>query len=203
MKKIEGFWWPDYVGETWKHALRHVTSIEWALEHCWSYRTAVQAGGNIGLWPSRLATRFQRVLTFEPDAASRACLQVNVPLHVEIHREVLGDALGTCAIKHRGLGSHRVVDGQTCDVVPLDSFNLADVDLIQLDVEGYEWHALMGAEETVRASRPMIQVELRTFSEKYGHSSSVILDLLRSWTYVEVSRQSGPDVVFFPQERVG
>lgn len=201
MKHIAGIWWPDDIGERWHHSIQHVVSLDWALGHCAQYRTAVQAGGNIGLWPRRLADRFQRVLTFEPDNDSRACLQLNVPSHVEVRMEALGDYFGKCAIKHRGVGSHRVVDGGKVDVVPLDSFNLPDVDLLQLDIEGYEWHALKGAEWTVTHNRPLIQLELRDFTAKYGHSDQEIRDLLTAWEYVQVSQQPGSDVVFLPKER--
>jgi len=202
VKQIEGLWWPDDVGEKWQHSLRHVESLTWALEHCLHYRTAVQAGGNIGLWPRRLAERFQRVLTFEPDDDSRACLERNVPKNVEVHMEALGDYFGKCAIKHKSLGSHRVDVGLGVDLVPLDSFNLSDVDLIQFDIEGYEWHALMGAEWTVKANRPLIQLELRDFSEKYGHSVGDIRELLERWDYAQVSQQPGSDFVFLPKERI-
>ena len=202
MKLIEGFYWPEDVGEKWQHALRHVLSLDWALEHCLQYRTAVQAGGNIGVWPAKMAERFQRVVTFEPDDDSRACLERNVPKHVDVHMEALGDYFGKCAVKHKSLGSHRVDVGIGVDVVPLDSFNFSDVDLLQLDIEGYEWHALMGAEWTVKHNRPVIQLELRDFAEKYGHSTADIRGILTRWNYVEVSRQPGSDFVFLPQERV-
>jgi len=202
VKQIEGFFWPDDVGDKWQHSVQHVRSLDWALEHCQRYRTAVQAGGNIGLWPAKMAERFRRVITFEPDDEFRICLEQNVPSHVEVHMEALGDYFGKCAIKHRGLGSSRVVDGGRVDVVPLDSFNLSDVDLIQLDIEGYEWHALMGAEWTVKHNRPVIQVELRDFVEKYGHSTAEIREVLTRWNYVQVSNQPGSDFVFLPQERV-
>ncbi len=201
MKEIAGIFWPDNVGEQWHHSVQHTHSLDWALAHCANYRTAIQAGGNIGLWPRKMAERFQRVLTFEPDNQYRACLTKNVPKNVEVRMEAVGDYFGKCAIKHRSLGSSRVVDGGSVDVVPIDSFNVSDVDLIQLDVEGYEWHALMGAEWTVKHNRPLIQLELRDFTQKYGHSVEDVREILTRWRYVEVSRQPGSDFVFMPQER--
>lgn len=202
MKQIEGIYWPDDVGESWLHALQHLRSLEWALEHCTQHRVAIQAGGNCGLWPRRMAEVFTRVITFEPDHISRECLLKNVPKHVEVRTEAVGDYFGACAIKHRGLGSHRVVEGGVVHVVPIDSFNLTEVDLLQLDVEGYEWHALKGAEWTIRTNRPVIQIELRDFTQKYGRSVSEVQSLLHDHQYVEVSRQPGSDVVYLPVERI-
>ena len=89
MIAIEGLYWPDDVGTKWRHSLRHVRSLEWAIARCKRRRTAVQAGGNIGLWPRRLAHSFDRVITFEPDDISRECLACNVPSNVEVRAEAL------------------------------------------------------------------------------------------------------------------
>lgn len=194
--QIQGLYWPDSVGEDYRHALAHVHGVEWAIEHCPTRRTAVQAGGNIGLWPRRLAEVFDRVITFEPDEASRACLARNVPESVTVCPEALGDVAGACGIKHRGLGSHRVVNGNDVRVTTIDSLNLETLDYLQLDVEGYEWHALAGAVSTIRRCRPVIQVELRDFTEKYGQTDAAVRELLQGLGYTQVSAQSGSDYVF-------
>ncbi len=198
MRQINGFCWPDDVAEKWRHSLRHVQSLDWTLKRCRRRRTAVQAGGNMGLWPRRMAEAgFQRVLTFEPDEMSRICLEKNVPPHVEVFSCALGAAPGSCAIKHRSLGSHQVVEGEAgVNVVPLDSFGLMAVDLLQLDVEGYEWHALVGAAETIARSQPLIHLELRGFTEKYGHSDEEVRELLGSFGYREIKALPGNDFVF-------
>jgi len=194
--QIEGLWFPDDVGESWRHALQHVQSVEWAVAHVPQHRVALQAGGNVGLWPRRLAARFGRVLTFEPDPVSRACLQANVPASVEVHAEALGSAPGRCAIKHRGLGSHRVVEGTEVTITTVDALELEVLDFLQLDIEGYEHHALLGAQKTLRRCRPMVQVELRGFTSKYGTTTQETEALLASLGYQRVSRQSGSDHVF-------
>lgn len=196
MIQIHGLYWPDTTGETWRHAMEHLRSVEWAIAHCLHRSVAVQAGGNVGLWPRRLAEVFAHVITFEPDAISRACLARNVPPSVNVYASALGDVAGVCGIKHRGLGSHRVVDGQDVPVMTIDSLNLETCDFIQLDVEGYEWHALKGAEATIARCRPVIQVELRDFTEKYGKTDHAVRMMLKGFDYREVSRQSGSDVVF-------
>lgn len=196
MTQIHGLWWPDDVGTKWKHSLKHVRSVEWAITHCARRRTAVQAGGNMGLWPRRLAEAFARVVTFEPDAISRACLQRNVPPSVEVRTEALGAVPGWCAMAHSSLGSHHVEDGQAVEVTTIDALGLTDLDFLQLDIEGYEWHALAGAVATIQSCRPLIQVELREFTARYGKSDSDVRTLLASLGYQEVAQQPGNDVVF-------
>ena len=196
MIQHQGLWWPTDVGEKYKHALMHVGSIEWAIKYCRRRRTAVQAGGNVGLWPRRLAESFQRVITFEPDSVSRECLAMNVPASVDVRPFALGAASGTCGLQHRSLGSHRVVDGQDVPVTTVDSLDLNDLDFLQLDVEGYEWHALVGAVDTIERCHPVIQVELRNFTDRYGQTDAEVRQILKGFGYREVSRQQGSDVVF-------
>lgn len=192
----DGLWWPDDVGSSWLHAVGHANSAEWAIARCQHRRTAIQAGGNVGLWPRRMAARFTRVITFEPDAASRACLMRNVPKNVTVCREVLGAVAGTCAVKHRGLGSHRVVEGDDHEVITIDSLQLPHVDLVQLDIEGYEWHALAGARDTLARCHPLVQVELRGHTGKYGKTDAAVRELLAEHGYQQVSQQQGSDFVF-------
>lgn len=196
MTQINGLFWPDDVGEAYKHALLHVKSVEWAIANAGHRRVALQAGGNVGLWPRRLAKHFARVITFEPDPISRACLEKNVPASVEVHEEALGQVVGRCAVKHRGLGSHRIVDGDTVPMTTIDSLGLEALDYLQLDIEGYEHHALTGAIETLKRCRPLVQVELRGFTTKYGTTIEETTQFLKWLGYRSVSRQSGSDVVF-------
>jgi hypothetical protein len=41
-----------------------------------------------------------------------------------------------------------------------------------LDIEGYEYHALRGAVETIRRCRPVIQLELKGIGDQYGMPES-------------------------------
>lgn len=200
MIQREGLWFPDNVPlEKWDFSFRHVKSLEWSLANVKNKRrrTALQAGGNVGLWPRRMAQVFARVLSFEPDAPSRECLIANVPDNVEVHAKALGDVAGTCLVKRCSTGSHRVIPGEDVPVVTIDSLGLIDLDFLQLDIEGYEWHALTGAAETIARCRPqLIQVELRQHTVKYGKSPELVRELLASHGYAQVSQQRGSDFVF-------
>lgn len=197
MKQIQGIWWPDDVGEKWQHSFDHLASLEIGLKLCTTRRTAVQAGGNIGLWPRRMAEVFQRVVTFEPDLASLECLMRNVPASVRVSASALGAADGWCDIKHKSLGSHRVVEGAgQIPVTTIDSLNLFDVDYLQLDIEGYELHALQGAVRTIERSHPLIHLELRGFTEHFGKTDAQVRELLEQLNYREVRSAPGSDFIF-------
>lgn len=200
MIQIEGIFWPDDVGSKWQHSMQHVGSIEWAIAACKERRVAIQAGGNIGLWPRRLAESFDHVLTFEPEPISRACLEQNVFKNVMVSAAALGDRIGTCSINRKSLGSHKVGEGDTVEMITIDSLGLDCLDLLQLDVEGYEWHALMGGMETIQECRPVIQVELRNkVSSHFGKSDTDVRQLLASLDYTLATERPGSDFVFVPK----
>lgn len=69
-------------------------------------------------------------------------------------------------IRHTGGGSHIITDatteGHRPQVVPLlsiDQFQIEDLSLLQLDVEGYELPVLEGAIGTIRSQTPVIVIE--------------------------------------------
>ena len=203
MLKIAGYHWPDDVGGSWEHSLRHVKSLDYAISICKQRRVAVQAGGNMGLWPLRMSDSFEQVHTFEPHVGARECCAANLEgrSNVILHPNALGDRPSKVQMLTKGLGSHCVAqekreDKAWVDVVTIDGLGLSNVDLIQLDVEGYEWHALLGGWETVKRWRPVIQMEFRGFTKKYGQSDDNIDSMLTDIGYKLVSRQPGSDVVY-------
>ena len=63
----------------------------------------------------------------------------------------------------------------------LDSFELREVDLIKIDVEGWELPVVHGAVETLRKWRPIVVCEQKGNDELgYGHQPQAALHFLRS-----------------------
>lgn len=201
MIQVNGLHWPDDVKPSAiPHALEHVKGLDASLRLCLAKkrtRTAVQAGGNVGLWPRRMAQVFSRVITFEPDDKSRECLLWNVPDSVMVMDEALGDAPGRCSVAHRSLGSHRVTDGDDIAVTTIDALALDDLDLLQLDIEGYEGVALRGASATIARCKPIIHLELRDgFGDRYGCSVADVREWLKNRGYRQVASAPGSDFIF-------
>ena len=60
----------------------------------------------------------------------------------------------------------------------LDSYNFTDVDIIKIDVEGYEVPLLHGAKQTILSNRPWIQIEANKAGLRYGRPKTEIAKVL-------------------------
>lgn len=67
----------------------------------------------------------------------------------------------------------------------LDSYNFTDVDIIKIDVEGYELNVLEGASNTIANNRPIVQVEcVETQPRAFGKTIQDLFDYFNSRNYV-------------------
>lgn len=65
----------------------------------------------------------------------------------------------------------------TVTVNTLDSYKFENVDIIKVDVEGYEFPVLKGAEQTIRNCRPVVQLEMvETQAKHFGYTPQDIAD---------------------------
>jgi FkbM family methyltransferase len=121
------------------------------------------------------------VFAFEPHPESFACAQwtalLNGLTNVDMRNAALGEAKKSAPMrtlengKAIGGASHILLgdrnyeriqrDVISVSVVTIDEIlpPVADVGIIQLDIEGYEKYALLGAVNTIRKDRPIIILE--------------------------------------------
>ena len=156
-----------------------VAHLDLAMPFVKQRRCAIQAGGNLGLYPRMLVERygFAHVVTFEPDETNMRCLDANtaqVAAKVTRYQAGLGVKAGKApwsrASEHKP-GWHKIapvgcrpkyVHGEV-DLVAIDEVSLPagheEIDFISLDIEGSELEALKGAERTIARCRPVILFE--------------------------------------------
>ena len=127
---------------------------------CRSFRTAIQAGGNMGVWPWLLASRFQKVITAEPEPDCLRCLLENIKdlPNVAVVPYALGEFAGRGNIVYvpANMGAQFVQAAPTgeVEITTIDRMGILDCDLIYLDIEGAEGPALRGAVDTIARCRP-------------------------------------------------
>lgn len=195
-----------------KWSTRDLTSIDAVMKLVTGRRMCVQAGGNIGIFPKYLSRFFDEVWSFEPSPSSFTKMKRNCPERnvVKINR-ALGDRTDCVSLAcrrrdgkrgtvHAGLtfvDREAPVSGTTADMVPLDSYHFAALDLLYLDLEGYEYFALKGAESSIRQHRPVISVEINRNCGFYDVEPEQIRQLIRGLGY-QFALQTQSDEVFVP-----
>ena len=143
----------------------------------------VHAGAYFGDFLPALSTRCSdgsKIWAFEPNSENFRCakktLEINGIVNVELMRAGLGAERGSSRIKvtdnkGRALGGGSRITlnlesnsqgSEPIDIVTVDEVVgvRRSVSIVQLDVEGHEKEALMGALETIRRCRPILILEV-------------------------------------------
>lgn len=201
--------WERFVGSDacLKWSFRDLRQLDQTLLLVPGRKVAVQAGGNLGLFPKRLAEEFEEVITFEPDAKLYAAMRINAPeRNIRSIRAALGEERTPISMRcsRRDPSGRAVHEGLThvsgAGAIPqmrLDDLNLPACDLIYLDIEGYELFALRGAEQTIHRHRPVIGVENNRASTYYGVERETIQEWIVSKNY-KLSFKLNSDEVYIP-----
>lgn len=172
MKQVGNWWFPDFDSHCHKVVASTVGDMDKAIPLCKKFDCAVQAGGNVGIWARYLAERFETVWSFEPGFHNFECMRKNVT-GVNIIHAGLGNECGTGALDYlphekNNCGAWHTVPGAQFAVLTIDSLHLSACDLIILDTEGNEPEILEGAKKTIASHRPVLMVEDKGLSDKYG-----------------------------------
>jgi FkbM family methyltransferase len=146
----------------------------------------VDVGANIGCYSILAAAAGARVIAFEPAPPAFAQISLNVRLNdlggrVEIRREAVGRAPGVVTLTtNQGTVNHVATTqdlGPTTEVAiaALDSLAPERPVLLKVDVEGYEFEAIGGAEALLRGpDLQAIVIELNGSGERYGFDEEAI-----------------------------
>lgn len=205
-----GWKWSTFRGSTLglKWNRRNLASLAAVLELVPRRRVAVQAGGNLGIFPKALSAVFTTVYTFEPSPDLFRLLMTNAPEpNIIKFQAALGDApklVGLSRERRDGKpatheGITHVAGAGVFPTLPLDAFRFPVCDLLYLDVEGYELFTLWGAKDTIRRCRPVIAVEINRGIEFVGHTGDDVRTCLENFGY---TRRGGvqSDEFFVPTE---
>ena len=156
-----------------------------ALEFVTSFRCAIDAGAHRGIWTQALLDKFDRVYSFEPvdELFSQIPNRNRVNCALGADFDWVGIAPGD-----RNNGQGHVVEGNDVKMVPLDYFDIEEVDFLKIDVEGYEFEVLIGGAHTIYRDKPVILVEQNGLCERYGYKDTDITALLEGWGYKQAGQ---------------
>lgn len=210
MKQVLGIWLPDQdthfapqLGASplvAGKATYQLKKYRAALKYVDCCRHAVDVGGHVGLWSRVMSMDFDRVTAYEPLAAHRECFKLNAP-DADLFPYAVGSRPGSVHV-HMPVDNtghaHVLGSGEEARMVRLDDMDLAPVDLLKIDVEGFEYDVLLGAEELVRQDQPVVVVEQkRGNAERYGRRQWDAVELLKSWGMREEQVISGDHIMVF------
>lgn len=185
-KIVDGDFWPAR-DEVCSRVAYNFNGADAAIRRCKKLDIVIQAGGCVGVWPRYLRTIFREVHTFEPSAENFALMARNLgDLDIKKYNSALSDRLGLCGMK---LNPHNCGDDQTVpgDYVATGTIDMigVDPDLIYLDIQGDEYHALLGASETLKRCSPVIGIEV---DNKLSRLKGDAVALLKDLGYVQFAK---------------
>jgi hypothetical protein len=166
MRRVGREWFPDTETQLCKQDLTRVADIEQhIMPHIPRTRCVVQAGAAVGVWPRKFAEYFSEVYTFEPNPALIECFERN---------------LEKC---NMGAWYFKPDPDGDIYVDTIDSYDLHEVDLIQLDIEGAEYEALLGAKDTLARCKPWLCLEVKMTQGFYNRTVEDLYALLHKLGY--------------------
>lgn len=196
-----GLLWPEMDRGAAAAVFRTITDLDIAYRYCAKFDVAIQAGGNCGVWPAAMGLKFKTVYTFEPDPVNFRCLCANAPAgNVIKFNAALGIARGTVGMTQRpdNCGALQIDGVGSIPTIRIDDLGLEVCDLIYLDIEGFELAALRGGRQTIDRCRPVIAVEDKGMSERYGVKIGEIEHWARDTINYRVVEMVNRDVVLVP-----
>ena len=168
----------------------------------------IQAGGNCGFILNTFINHFDYIYTFEPDPINFYCLNQNITDKNVIKMQCcLGNDNKPVNVQQlirpdrpNDTGGVHIAGDGYIPSIKIDDLNLTGCDLIQLDVEGYELNALLGAVKTIKKYKPVLCIEFcEKWLNRYNTTSENVLALLKEFNYIQVE-EYGADKIFIYNE---
>lgn len=194
-----------------------------ALKFVSKKRSVVDIGAHIGISVNHWSTEFTNVYAFEPLKEHYDCLIKNTETlnNIKYYNNGLGNFEGITQGAYRSLknsGSFQIIDSGyiqprnenkfrnfvDIEIKKLDSFAFENLDLIKIDVEGWEFEVVQGAIETIQKHKPVLMIEILVDNPnktlKTGYDSNKLNDLLKDLNYKEVAHIIPDDKIFISNE---
>ena len=146
-----------------------------------------------------ISKHFSKVITFEPSTDNFYCLCNNAKQdNIYKYQSAIGNSTEPVRIeKVQNIGGYKVLGEGSIPQLTIDSFDLKDVDLIQLDVEGHEGYVIQGALETIKRCKPWIMLETKSKNASHSIWSKAELDkLMLSIGYEIYSEPTRLDTIY-------
>ena len=204
IEKVNGFWVPsnDIHLEEWKAGQPFTQNkcLLKFLDYCQTqnkkFNTVIDIGAWCGTWAKAMEPFAKKVIAFEPDKVHFACLERNCTINCDPRQEAVGSENKHISLTEDDFTQAKRVEKEgDIRMVTLDSLAYENVDLIKIDVEGYEMEVLKGADNTL-ADTQYLMIELNNNTKKYGSSNIDVEKHIKSLGF-KLLLEHWPDKVFY------
>jgi FkbM family methyltransferase len=159
-------------------------------------KRAVDIGANFGTYTYRMTRYARNVECFEPIIECADFIRAWGSSKVQVHQVALADQKGLSTLKipktefgfASAIASLSAPNGEYKEVEvelrTLDEYAFVDVELIKIDVEGYEMEVLEGSLNTLRLCRPNLIIEIEEWHlQRRGKTVQEVFKYLESLEY--------------------
>ena len=204
IEKVNDFWVPsnDVHIEQWKSGAPFTQNkcLNKFIKYCESQtkkmKTVIDVGAWCGTWAKAIEPFAKKVIAFEPDKIHFECLQRNCTINCTPRMEAVGAQLQEVSLTEDNFTqAKRVNEKGNIRMITLDHMAYEDVEMIKIDVEGYEMEVLKGATKTLESVK-YLMIELNNNTKKYG-SSNVMVEKFIGDLGFKVLMEHWPDKVFY------
>ena len=204
IEKVNGFWVPsnDVHIQDWKDGKPFTQNkcLNKFLKYCESqhkqFNTVIDIGAWCGTWAKAIEPFAKKVIAFEPDNVHFECLQRNCTINCDPRMEAVGSELGQISLTEDNFTQAKRVKKQGgIRMITLDHMDYKKIDMIKIDVEGYEMEVLKGATKLLDNVQ-YLMIELNNNTKKYGSSNTDVERYLGSIGF-KVLMEHWPDKVFY------
>ena len=205
IEKINGFWVPsnDIHVEQWRQGQPFTQNkclkefLDWCRVRNKKFDTVLDIGAWCGTWSAEFAPYCKKIYAFEPDKIHFECLLKNLSSfdNIELLDYAMGDTETTVSLTDDDFTqARRIYSIGNILMKTVDSFQFKNVDLIKIDVEGFEMNVLKGAKDTLKNCK-FLMIELNNNSKKYNSSNAEIEKYLEDLGFTTLI-DKWPDKVF-------
>jgi FkbM family methyltransferase len=174
-------------------------------------RVALDIGAHVGFWTMSLRRNFEQVIAFEPHALHAELFRRNIAgaKNVVLHEVALGAGSGMVDLIYTagntGNTHIKMGPGSQVPMTTLESYTsqLAEVDFIKVDVEGFELNVLEGATPTILRCKPVIICENKGNDTKNfeGEGKQNAIAYLESLGMVRAKDLGGDFIMIWPKRK--
>jgi len=204
IEKVNGFWVPsnDIHIEQWKSGQPFTQNkcLLKFLDYCNSqskkFKTVIDIGAWCGTWAKAIEPFAKKVIAFEPDKLHFECLQRNCTINCDPRNEAVGSEIKSISLTEDDFTQAKRVDKQgDIRMITIDSMGYYDIEMIKIDVEGYEHMVLLGSSKIIK-NVSYIMIEIQKNDMYLDYSRKKIEKFLRKNNFKLIKKFNFPFMFF-------